>query len=59
VALRGIVHAEIVADPADHDRAGIEADPRREVEPSLAAQLLREAAQLVAQMERRPAARCA
>jgi hypothetical protein len=55
VALRGVVHAEVVADPAHDDLAGVEADPRREVEPALPAQRLREAAELVAQVQGRVA----
>ena len=36
VALRGVVHAQVVAYSPDHDLARVEAHPDREVEPALA-----------------------
>ncbi len=55
VSLRGVVHAEVVADrPHDH-LAGVEPHAHGEAQLAGAAQLLREAAQLLADMERRVA----
>jgi hypothetical protein len=54
-ALRGVVHAQVVADLAHHDLARVDPHPHAEVEPALAPQLLREGAQRVAQVERRVA----
>src|SRR5262249_12519941 len=55
VSLRRVVHTQIVADLADHHLARVNAYARRDVEPALLPQLLREAPELVAQMERRVA----
>jgi hypothetical protein len=51
VPLRGVVHAQIVADPADHDFARVEPHARREAHRMGAAQLVRVSAQALAQME--------
>src|SRR5262249_39617709 len=45
VPLRGVVHAQIVTDLADHNLSRIDTDARRHVEAALAPQLLGEAAQ--------------
>ncbi len=49
VPLRRVVHAQVVADLADHDLARVEADARREVEAVAALHVARELAQRVAQ----------
>ena len=53
--LRGVVHAQVVADLPHHDFARVDPDPRREVEAPLEAQLVGEARELVAQLQRREA----
>ena len=53
--LRGVVHAQVVADLPHHDLARVDPDPRREVEAALEAQLVGEARELVAQLQRREA----
>ncbi len=45
VALRGVIHAEVVADPADHDLPGIQPHAHREAEAEPALQLLAVAAE--------------
>ncbi len=55
VTLGGVVHAQVVADLADDHVARVEADARLEVQAVLAAQLLAERAQGVAQVQRRVA----
>ena len=34
VPLRGVVHAQVVADPPHDDLAGVQAHPHRELEPA-------------------------
>ena len=51
VALGGVVHAKVVADPPHHDLAGVQAHPHRELEPALAAHVLGERAELVRQVQ--------
>ena len=46
VALRGVVHAQVVADLADHDLARVEAHARREAEAVAALHLARVALEL-------------
>ena len=56
VALRRVVHAQVVADLADHDLAGVEAHAHGEVAGRAArAQVLRHSAQLLAQVQGRVA----
>ena len=55
VTLRGVVHAQVVADRAHDHLARVEPDPDREAQPELAAQVGSEAAQLLADQERRVA----
>ena len=55
VPLRGVVHAQVVADPADHDLARVEPDADRERHPVLRPHLVRVGARGVAQVERRVA----
>src|SRR4030095_14745097 len=55
MAERGIVHAQVVADGAHHDLAGVEAHAHREAQPAFDAQRVAVAAQLLAQVERRVA----
>ena len=55
MALGRIVHAQVVADPADDHLAGVEADARREAEAVLALHLGGITRQLVAQVQRRVA----
>ena len=55
VSLGGVVHAQVVADLAHHDLAGVDPDAHREGEPVLALHLPRVAPELVAQMQRRVA----
>ena len=52
MALRGVVHAQVVADSPDHDLARVEAHPHREVEPALAPHVLGERPELARQVER-------
>jgi len=49
VALRRVVHAQIVADLADHDRAGVETDAHGKLQAALAFEVLPIALQLLAQ----------
>jgi hypothetical protein len=53
--LGGVVHAQVVSDPADDDLAGVEPHPYREVETPLQSQLVRVAPQRVPQPDRRVA----
>jgi hypothetical protein len=55
VALCRVLHAQIIADRADHDLGRVEAHANREVHSLLEAQLVGVAAQLLAEMQRRPA----
>ena len=55
VTLRGVVHAQVVADLADHDLARVQPDPHAEVEPALDAQLVRVVPHFVPQPEGRVA----
>jgi hypothetical protein len=55
VAEGGVVHAEIVADPAHHHLARVEPHADGEVEPALQAEPARVAAQLLGEMQRRVA----
>src|SRR5262249_7185702 len=55
VALRGVVHAQIVTDRADHHLARVDAHADGEVETAREPQRVRVAAERVGQMERRPA----
>ncbi len=50
--LRGVVHAQVVADLPDHDLAGVKADAGREAEPVLALHLGGVAVELFAEVER-------
>ncbi len=52
VPLRGVVHAQVAADLAHDDVAGVEAHANREVEPVLALHLARVAAELPLQEQR-------
>ena len=52
VPLRGVVHAQVVADSADDDLAGVEAHAHGEVEPALAAALVGERPEIAGQLER-------
>jgi hypothetical protein len=52
VSLRGVVHAEVVPDPADDDAARVETHARREVEAVRAPQLRRIAAHPFPEIER-------
>src|SRR5437870_11286843 len=53
--LRGVVHAVVVADRADHDFAGVEPHAHREAEALLEAEPARVAADLLDETERRVA----
>ena len=55
VALRRVVHAEVVADLADHHLARVEAHADGEADAARGPQLVRVASDLVTEMERRPA----
>ncbi len=55
VALRGVVHVEIVADLADHHLARVEADARREADTMFALHLGGVARNRIAQVQRRVA----
>ena len=55
VTLRGVVHAQVVADLADHDLARVQPDSHAEVEPAFDAQLVRVVSHLVPQPECRVA----
>ena len=55
MAERRIVHAQVVADPADHDLARVDPQTDREVQTPRRPQLVGIAPHLVAEMERRPA----
>ena len=55
VALRGVVHAQVVADLADDDLAGVETHAHREAEPVSALHLAGVVGERVAQLERRVA----
>src|SRR5574341_2257004 len=46
VSLRGVVHAQVVADATHDDLAGIQAHPYRELEPALASHVFGERAEL-------------
>ena len=51
MAERRVVHPQVVADLPDHDLARVEAHPYREADPLADAQLVRVAAQRVAQVQ--------
>src|SRR5262249_4137412 len=51
VALRGVVHAQVVPDPAHDDLAGVQAHPHRELEPPLAPHVFGERAKLARQIQ--------
>src|SRR5262249_18733739 len=51
LALRRVVHAQVVADRADHHLAGIETHAGGERQAALALELLCEASELLAEME--------
>jgi len=53
VTLRGVVHAQVVADLADDDFSGVDADPRRELEAMTPLHLARELAERIAHVQRR------
>src|SRR3984893_4266531 len=55
VPLRGVVHAQVVADSPDDDLARVEAHPHREIEPALAPHVLGERPEIARQLERRRA----
>jgi hypothetical protein len=55
VALGGVVHAQVVADLADHHVARVEPHPDREIQSFREPQLVGVAAELVAQAQRRVA----
>ena len=55
VTLRGVVHAQVVADLADHDLARVQPDPHAEVEPAFDAQFVRVVPHLIPQPECRVA----
>jgi hypothetical protein len=50
-----VVHAQVVADLADHDLAGVEAHARREGDASLPFQLLHVVSELIGELQRRVA----
>ena len=52
VALRGVVHPQVIADPADHDVAGVEPHAHREGDAALALQLLGVAVQSALEQQR-------
>src|SRR3989441_4705228 len=52
VTLRGVVHAQIVADSPDDDLARVEAHPHREIEPALAPHVFGERPEVARQLER-------
>src|SRR3989441_4442855 len=52
VTLRGVVHAQVIADSADDDLAGVEAHPHREIEPALAPHVFGERPEVARQLER-------
>src|SRR5437773_665695 len=51
VPLRGVVHAQVVADPPHDDLAGVQAHPHRELEPALAPHVFGEGAELAGQIQ--------
>src|SRR4030095_8425932 len=51
VSLRGVVHAQVVADPTHDDLAGVQAHPHRELEPALAPHAFGERAELARQIQ--------
>src|ERR1700730_18145145 len=51
VTLRGVVHAQFVADSPDDDLARVEAHPHREIEPALAAHVIGERPEGARQLE--------
>ena len=51
VPLRGVVHAQVVADPPHDDLAGVQAHPHRELEPALAPHVFGERAELARQIQ--------
>src|SRR6266850_312824 len=51
VPLRGVVHAQVVADPPHDDLAGVQAHPHRELEPALAPHVFGERAELAGQIQ--------
>src|SRR5206468_1282393 len=51
VPLRGVVHAQVVADPPHDNLARVQADPHRELEPALAPHVLGERAELAHQIQ--------
>src|SRR5437773_4830320 len=52
VTLRGVVHAQVVADSPDDDLARVEAHPHRELEPALAPHGFGERPEIARQLER-------
>ena len=51
--LGGVVHAQVVPDLAHHDLARVEPDAHAKIDPALQAQLVRVAAQLLGEVQRR------
>src|SRR5438874_10673681 len=51
VPLRGVVHAQVVADPPHDDLAGVQSNPHRELEPALAPHVFGERAELARQIQ--------
>src|SRR5207247_1173962 len=51
VPLRGVVHAQVVADPPHDDLAGVQAHPPRDLEPALARHVFGQRAELARQIE--------
>lgn len=51
VALRGVVHAQVVADAPDDDLAGVQTHSHRQLEPALASDVVGERAELAGQIE--------
>src|SRR5437660_11062870 len=52
VPLRGVVHAQVVADSPDDDLARVEAHPHREIEPALAPHVFGERPEVACQLKR-------
>src|SRR5215470_10644382 len=51
VPLRGVVHAQVVADPAHDDLARVQAHPHRELEPALAPHVFGKLAEVARQIQ--------
>ena len=51
VPLRGVVHAQVVADPTHDDLAGVQAHPHGDLEPALAPDVVGECAELARQIQ--------